>query len=171
MSQYNWVIKNLEKNLDSRKGFININQPIHKKLSSKDFPCTIGLQFFVRENQLHHVISSRSTDIFTGLPYDMAFFSFLTELVYANLKQKLPTNEGSRLKLGPTTMKTTFTQIYDQTREKALEMLKKKLHNQTIKTRILMPHIDDAQETLKDIYAGTQNTSVVKWLNKHAKLQ
>ncbi len=77
MSQYEWVIKNLTKNLDSRKAFININQPLHKNLDTKDFPCTLGIQFFVAKNHLCTTVSSRSTDIYTGLPYDMGFFSFV----------------------------------------------------------------------------------------------
>lgn len=106
MTQYEWVISNLSKNLDSRKAFININQPSHKDMETKDFPCTIGMQFFVRQNHLCCVVSSRSTDIYTGLPYDIGFFSFVTELVYQDLKQRLPYESVKNLQLGYVTMKT-----------------------------------------------------------------
>lgn len=86
-TQYEWVIDNLVNNLDSRKAFININQPMHKIKESKDFPCTLGMQFFVRDNNLCCIVSSRSTDVYTGLPYDMGFFSFVAELVYKDLKE------------------------------------------------------------------------------------
>lgn len=166
ITQYEWVIKNLEKNLDSRKAFININQPNHKIDTNKDFPCTIGMQFFVRKDYLCCVVSSRSTDIYTGLPYDMGFFSFVTELVYRDLKEKLPEDKSKKLKLGFVSMKTNFTQIYDKTRAAALSLLDSKNDN----LNDLMPEIENAQETLKDIYEQTANTPIMKWIYEHAEL-
>lgn len=165
ITQYEWVIQNLEKNLDSRKAFININQPKHKISESKDFPCTIGMQFFVRKNHLCCVVSSRSTDIYTGLPYDMGFFSFVTELVYKDLKERLK-DKAKDLKLGFVTMKTNFTQIYDKTRNAALSLLN--CTNPTSDDK--MPSIENAQEVLKDIYEQTAKTPVMQWIYKHAEL-
>lgn len=157
MTQYDWVISNLSKNLDSRKAFININQVNHKKLDTRDFPCTLGMQFFVRNKHLCCAVSSRSTDIYTGLPYDMGFFSFITELVYKDLKQRLDEDVVKDLKLGYVTMKTNFTQIYDKTRTPALKLLEK---SENTKEEYLcdMTAIYDAQETLKDIYSITAHT-------------
>lgn len=171
MTQYEWVIHNLTRSKDSRKALININQPHHKKSSAKDFPCTIGLQFFVRNNHLCCVVSSRSTDIYTGLPYDMGFFAFLTELVYADLKEHLPKDEAAELKLGYVTMKTTFTQIYDKTRTSALCLLKRSQLLNAISSDNqyhAMPAIESARETLQDIYNGTCKTAIMQWIHKHA---
>ncbi len=166
ITQYEWVIQCLEKNLDSRKAFINVNQPKHKIAENKDFPCTIGMQFFVRNNHLCCVVSSRSTDIYTGLPYDMGFFSFVTELVYKDLKERLPQEQARDLKLGFVSMKTNFTQIYDKTRDEALALLDCKVCDSSDK----MPAIDNAQETLKDIYEQTAKTPVMQWIYEHAEL-
>ena len=166
ITQYEWVIQNLENNLDSRKAFININQPKHKVAESKDFPCTIGMQFYVRDNHLCCVVASRSTDIYTGLPYDMGFFAFITELVYKDLKERLPEEKAKDLKLGYVTMKTNFTQIYDKTRPAALALLE--CTNSGSDDR--MPEIENAQETLKDIYNQTARTPVMQWIYKNAEL-
>jgi thymidylate synthase len=166
-TQYDWVILNLTKNLDSRKAFININQPMHKELDTKDFPCTLGMQFFVRDNHLCCSVSSRSTDIYTGLPYDMGFFAFVTELVYKDVKQRLSPERAKDLKLGYVMMKSNFTQIYDKTRTPALKLLEK-FEDQKEVYATDMPEIFDAQETLKDIYAGTSHTPVMKWIHKNA---
>lgn len=123
-TQYQWVIDKLKKNIDSRKAFININQPSHKTSETKDFPCTIGIQFYVRQNRLCCSVSSRSTDVYTGLPYDMGFFAFVQELVYKDLKEQLPPSTGEKLTMGHITMKTNFTQIYDKTRSKTEDLLK-----------------------------------------------
>lgn len=165
-TQYEWVIDNLVNNLDSRKAFININQPMHKIKESKDFPCTLGVQFFVKDNHLCCVVSSRSTDVYTGLPYDMGFFSFVAELVYKDLKERLPEEKSKNLKLGTVVMKANFTQIYDKTRDAALDLLNCTSNDCDDK----MPAIENAQETLKDIYNQTYNTPVMQWVYKHAEL-
>lgn len=168
-TQYEWVISQLSKNLDSRKAFININQPSHKFEDNKDFPCTLGMQFFVRQNKLCCTVASRSTDIYTGLPYDIGFFSFVTELVYKDLKQRLPKDKADSLELGFITMKTNFTQIYDKTRTSALKLLENNPQAPQYSTD--MPEIHDAQETLSDIYNGTAHTPVMKWIHSNANFK
>lgn len=56
-------------------------------------------------------MQSRSTDIITGLPYDMGFFSVVTELL-ANLL-----TDDLKIKISPgyVAMHSNFTQIYDKT--------------------------------------------------------
>ncbi|MEQ1968114.1 thymidylate synthase [Xenorhabdus nematophila] len=160
-NQYNWVKSILLKNKDSRRAIININQNYHKS-DTKDFPCTIGIQFYIKENKLFCETISRSTDIITGLPYDMGFFSFIHELVWKDLTE----NGMPDLDIGTTVMKTTFTQIYDKTLSKANEIIENIVVNSSLE---LMPTIDSAKETLTDIFFGTSNTNVIKWLHTHAE--
>lgn len=170
ITQYEWVINSFIKNLDTRKAFININQPLHKIAETKDFPCTIGMQFFIKNKHLCCSISSRSTDVYTGLPYDMGFFSFVTELVYKTLKQKLTPEQSKDLNLGYVTMKTSFTQIYDKTRTATLKLLEKASNSQDAYFTD-MPEIYDAEETMKDIYNSTSHSPVMKWIYKNAKFK
>jgi len=174
-TQFEWVIDCLSNNLDTRKAFLNVNQPEHKDAHMRDFPCTIGLQFFVRQGYLCCAVFSRSTDVFTGLPYDMGFFSFLTELVYECLKKRLPLHVAENLKLGYTSMKTNFTQIYDKTQKRALDLLKSVADDDPIfalddAQQLRMPKIADPEELLNDIYNKTRNSNLSKWLYDHAKL-
>ena len=170
ITQYEWVIKNLDKSLDSRRAFININQPMHKIDTSLDFPCTLGMQFFVKNDYLCCTVSSRSTDIYTGLPYDMGFFAFVTELVYKDLKERLYKKNDRILKLGHVTMNANFTQIYDKTRSAALALVTRYDHTTHTKSRVFMPRIENAQETLADIYQETSNSPIMQWIYKHAEL-
>ena len=110
-------------------------------------------------------MSSRSTDVYTGLPYDMGFFSFVTELVYKKIKEDLP-EKTKDLSLGYVTMKTNFTQIYDKTSCQALSLLKSENNSQY---QTDMPEIENVQETLNDIYNKTDKTPVIKWIKKNAK--
>lgn len=162
-TQYEWVINHLVRNHQSRKALININQPKHKVYTTKDFPCAIGAHYFVRENSVCCDVYSRSEDIILGLPYDMAFFSFLTELVCADLNRR----SSSTFKLGSTSIKCTFTQIYDAGRAKADQILE----NYTAKHNahsFRMPLIVDAEAVLKDIYERSTTSNVMKWIYQHS---
>jgi thymidylate synthase len=165
-TQYEWVIENLKRNLYSRKALININQLTHKYSANKDFPCAISAQFFVREKTLCCEVSSRSTDVVIGLPYDMGFFSFLNELVYEDLIKS--NDDNSQLKLGYTMIKCSFTQIYDKTAFKAEEALERSRNGNY--PSILMPPINNAMETLADIYNGTKETRLMEWIFTNADL-
>ncbi|AGK47630.1 thymidylate synthase family protein [Burkholderia thailandensis MSMB121] len=157
-NQYNWIVSMLKSNQDSRRAIININQNYHKS-DTKDFPCTIGMQFFIRENHLFCETISRSTDVITGLPYDMGFFSFVHELVHSDL-----VSQGyDDLQLGSTIMKTTFTQIYDNAMEKAKDAMNGRGDTE------MMPEISSAKDTLGDIYAGSAKTDVIKWIYENAE--
>jgi thymidylate synthase len=52
---------------------------------SKDIPCTISLQWLVREERLHCTINMRSSDAWLGLPYDFFTFSQLTNALASEL--------------------------------------------------------------------------------------
>ncbi|HHF4335540.1 thymidylate synthase [Haemophilus influenzae] len=158
-SQYHWVLNSFKKNKDTRRAIININQAYHKS-DTKDFPCTTAILFFIKENKLFCNVFSRSTDVITGLPYDMGFFSFLHELLFQDLVE-----EGiSDLELGSTTMKTSFTQIYEKTLNKALGIV-----NNHKGEKENMPVISNAKQTLLDIYNRTSNTKVMKWIIENAR--
>ena len=161
-TQYEWVISNLKRNQQSRKALININRLTHKNYKSHDFPCTIGIQFLIRQNYLCCEVLSRSEDVILGLPYDMGFFSFVNELICADLNR----TADVQLKLGYTMIRCSFTQIYDKNAAKAEELLKKSA--QDMGPSIQMPRIDDVEKVLEDIYNGTMKSDVVQWIHKHA---
>ncbi|EGV7467158.1 thymidylate synthase [Salmonella enterica] len=160
-NQYNWVKNVIMANRDTRRAIININQSYHKS-DTKDFPCTVGIQFYIKNDVLHCETTSRSTDVITGLPYDMGFFSFIHELMWKDLRESGMTD----LELGTTVMKTTFTQIYDKTLQKAHEVIENNLIGENNER---MPLIESAKYTLSDILNGEQNTSVIKWVYSHAE--
>ncbi|EHL3456918.1 thymidylate synthase [Salmonella enterica] len=158
INQYQWVIYCLTKNRHSRRAIININNTHHKS-ETKDFPCTVGIIFYIKNDTLFCEVLSRSTDVITGLPYDMGFFSFIHELIYIDLIEKGIKN----LSLGYTIMKTTFTQIYEHTAHKAQEALSMNYRD------IEMPCISSALMTYNDIMQQTQNSEIIQWIYENAK--
>lgn len=160
-SQLQWVRDNILENQDTRQAVININGVEHKK-ATKDFPCTLGLVFHLDDNTLNLDVSSRSTDVITGLPYDIGFFSFILELLAALLSQDL----SKSINVGYTAMHAFFTQIYDRTENKIPEILENRPNSHLQQ----MPHITDAEITLEDIIKIRERapkTDIVKWVIKN----
>lgn len=84
---------------DSRRAILQIHHPAHQfhasVYGSKDVPCTLSLQFFIRDDELHMHVNMRSNDVHWGLTYDLFSFTLLQEIMYLELKEHYP-----ELKLG-----------------------------------------------------------------------
>ena len=70
--QWEYVKGLLNKDSNSRQAIIHIKNP--NSSPSKDVPCTISLQFFIRDNKLFLTTYMRSNDIWMGFPYDVFNF-------------------------------------------------------------------------------------------------
>lgn len=74
-----WYVKNLlARDPNSRQAIIHIKDAKDTfNYPTKDMPCTMYLQLFIREGKLDMVVHMRSNDIWMGVPYDMFSFCFL----------------------------------------------------------------------------------------------
>ena len=73
--QWKHVKNMLQKDPNSRQAVIHIKDADNKP--TKDTPCTVYLQFFIRNGKLNLSVHMRSNDIWMGVPYDMFSFCFL----------------------------------------------------------------------------------------------
>lgn len=82
----------LRDNPNSRQAIIHI-KPARNIIDkpTKDLPCTVSLQFFIRNNQLYLTTYMRSNDIWMGFPYDV--FQFTCLQIY--LAMRLNVNLGT----------------------------------------------------------------------------
>jgi thymidylate synthase len=108
VDQLSYCIKTLVNDRDSRQACLTIwrqNPPY-----SKDIPCTLSLQFFLRENRLYTIANMRSQDIWLGLPYDAFNFSAISFFMCLSLRNilKQPT-----LKLGELYINAASRHIYE----------------------------------------------------------
>lgn len=81
--QWEWCIKELTKNRNSRRAVIHIKEPSEK--DSKDINCTCTLQFFIREGKLYMTTYMRSNDLWFGFPYDVFQFTCMQILMSMQL--------------------------------------------------------------------------------------
>lgn len=73
--QWEYVKSLLLKDPNSRQAVIHIKNADDSP--TKDTPCTVYLQFFIRVGKLNLSVHMRSNDIWMGVPYDMFSFCFL----------------------------------------------------------------------------------------------
>lgn len=85
-NQFEYVKKCLLKDPNSRQAVIHIRDPKDYVYEpTKDMPCTLTLQFFIRERKLHMTVNMRSNDIWTGFPYDVFNFCAIQNLLAMQL--------------------------------------------------------------------------------------
>jgi thymidylate synthase len=79
------AISRLYKDNDSRRALVTIWDPMHDMFieDSRDYPCTISLQFLIRNDELELHTHMRSNDVWRGLPYDIFQFTQLQLMVAA----------------------------------------------------------------------------------------
>lgn len=82
-NQWEHVTKLLQKDPLSRQAIIHIKEP--NNAPTKDLPCTICIQYLIRDNKLHSTVYMRSNDIWLGFPYDVFTFTSLQVLMAMEL--------------------------------------------------------------------------------------
>lgn len=79
IQQYRYVMDCLNSDKCSRQALMTFWRPSPR--ASKDIPCTVSLQFMIRNFQLHVSVFMRSSDVWLGLPYDIFCFSMIAEFI------------------------------------------------------------------------------------------
>jgi thymidylate synthase len=90
VDQLPYIVDCFKRDIYSRQAVINIWRD--RPYPSKDIPCTLSIQFLIRENKLHVIDIMRSSDAWLGAPYDWFNFSMLGAYVVLLLKQCLKVN-------------------------------------------------------------------------------
>jgi len=80
-AQYDYVIDELKKDRDSRRAVMHIRVPSDSLDAKLDMPCTLSLQFFIRDEKMHMVTSMRSSDLIFGIAYDIPAFTLFQEML------------------------------------------------------------------------------------------
>lgn len=86
MPRFDYCIDLLSADPDTRKAIINIHGVDNMAMNPKDTPCTLSLQFLIRNNKLNMVVNMRSNDFVIGFCNDVIQFQLIALMVYAILK-------------------------------------------------------------------------------------
>jgi thymidylate synthase len=91
VDQISYVVELLKENPSSRQAVIQLYDASDIYIHQKNIPCTLTLQFLLRDNKLDMFTSMRSNDVLLGLPNDFFCFSMIQELIACKLKCELGT--------------------------------------------------------------------------------
>lgn len=78
----------LIKDPDTRQAMMHINLPYDYTRTTKDVPCTLNLQWFIRDNKLVLIVTMRSNDIILGFCNDVFQFTMLQEMMLCELRKE-----------------------------------------------------------------------------------
>lgn len=120
-SQWEHCKETLLKDPYTRQAMIHI-KPI-QLYNTKDIVCTYFLQFYIRDNKLDMIACMRSNDIMFGTTYDIFMFTFLQELMAAELG----------LEIGVYRHFACNFHMYKKDQEKINEILKEDPNKETLK--------------------------------------
>lgn len=90
VDQLKYVVDSLCSDRDTRQAVLTIWR--RNPRPSKDIPCTVACQWFIRENKLHCIDTMRSSDVWLGWPYDCLNFSMLSAWVLLAVHSRLQIN-------------------------------------------------------------------------------
>lgn len=127
VDQLPYITSCFKEDIFTRQAVINIWR--EKPGKSKDIPCTLSLQFLIRENlekrsrlELDCVATMRSSDMYLGLPYDVFNFSALS-LYVSKLLEKTGCT-AQKITLGNLYLTAGSQHIYKENKEKLVELSK-----------------------------------------------
>ena len=103
--QIDYVINKIIEDINTRQAVATIW--IRNPNPSKDIPCTVSVQWLVRDGVLHCINTMRSSDLWLGWPYDIFNFTMLTALIGLKLKEN-----GVAVELGNITLQTGSQHLY-----------------------------------------------------------
>lgn len=86
VDQLSYVVEKLHQDPSTRQAVTTIWRP--RPGPSKDTPCTVALQWLLRDEKLNCVATMRSSDAMTGIPYDWHTFSAMSAYVALHLSQR-----------------------------------------------------------------------------------
>lgn len=105
--QVSHVVDALHRDPDTRQAVINIWRESPRQ--TKDTPCTISVQFLLRDDTLHCMNTMRSSDCWLGIPYDWFNFSMLSHYVALLLRKR----RGMLPKIGELRLTAGSQHIYE----------------------------------------------------------
>lgn len=85
INQWLYVKGELEKDPDSRRAIMHIRVPSDSIDANLDVPCTLALQFFIRDGKLDLMVNMRSSDLILGIAYDIPAFTMFQEAMALEL--------------------------------------------------------------------------------------
>lgn len=142
-SQIDWVVGRLFQDESTRQAVLTIWEP--RPFQSRDIPCTVVMQFLVRDDVLSMHVYMRSSDAWLGLPYDVFSFSMLAYYLCGRLNPL----RSRRLKPGKLFLTMASSHLYEKHFDAVAQLI-----GAAPKFRSLAPELYYSARTLKEYLGG-----------------
>lgn len=144
-TQLGYVIDELKRDTNSRKAVMVIYDKTDS-YQSKDNPCTLSLQFMIRNNRLDLITTMRSNDLYFGLCYDIPFFTTLQEMVLEFVSWQEP-----ELQMGHYFHNVGSMHIYEKDFETATKVMEDPRVDPTLPEQFPRINADDLTTWFSDL--------------------
>ncbi|KKM20152.1 hypothetical protein LCGC14_1648380, partial [marine sediment metagenome] len=117
-SQFNRIISQILNRKSTKHAYLSLSNAKDYKYRDEKFsspPCTIGLHFYVRENQLNLTTYMRSNDAYLGLPHDLFCFTMLQEVI--SCRTDIPLGSYTHIATSMHIYKPNFDNVKDYLKE------------------------------------------------------
>lgn len=162
-NQVEQIVEILTEDKGSRRALMNINTPHNQVIETKDEPCTIALQYYIRDGKLHSTGMMRSNDMWFGFPYDIPYFTELQKYIADRLG----------VEVGTYTHFVTSMHIYERNLEDIEQTVVNygKLDQKEFKINFkqLVDNVDELYELLDNSDDASDN--VLKLCNEYGVLE
>lgn len=117
VDQIRYIVDSLAEDKDTRQAVLTIWRANPR--ASKDIPCTVSIQWLIRNNKIYCIDTMRSSDIWLGWPYDCFNFTMLTGYIMLLLRERGINN----LELGYLYLNAGSCHLYENNFEKANQII------------------------------------------------
>lgn len=152
VDQLTYVVDCLEKDTDSRQAVMSIWR--ENPRNSFDTPCTLNLQFLIRENKLHTIVNMRSSDIWLGVPYDAFNFTMISCAVLLLLRRRT----GSQVALGTQYFNAGSQHLYETNFEQAEKVIRGDAHYVIGDVKVDPYEFDDHEHLTRYLWRAADGT-------------
>lgn len=154
IDQLGYVVDSIEKDNDTRQAVLNIWR--ERPGQSKDIPCTLNMQFLLREGKLHAVVNMRSNDVILGVTYDMFTFSMVAYSVVLLLRARgIDVDPGSLL------VNAGSLHLYEKHYESAKRWVETNTSHSEVPNRVdeVLVGVSTYQELIDSLKKGASNAT------------
>ena len=117
VEQLDYIVETLAKDQNTRQAVLNIWR--ENPRPTKDYPCTLNMQWLIRDGKLNCMTNMRSSDAWLGWVYDVFNFSMISNWVLIALRE----NRGIELELGNLYLTAGSQHLYSHNYEAAGDLL------------------------------------------------
>lgn len=114
--QWEYILNSLLGDPFTRQAVLTIWR--QRPTKSRDIPCTVSLQWLIRNRDIHCVANMRSSDVWLGLPYDIFNFTILTAKLACQLNNVI----HPKLRFGGLTINMASSHLYLRNIERATKI-------------------------------------------------